>query len=418
MSGSSSQKPVRVRVERGIYRRTTRDGRTRYEIAFLDRSGRQRWETVAKLSDARRRRAELIAKPQEERQPSSRQTFGDLAEQWWDMKKRKLREGTAAGYRAGLDLVALPAFGTWRVALIDPDSIASLIRSLEDDGLHALHPDRPKRPLSHSTIVNHLKPLQQVLDLAVRRRIIPANPFKLLTADERPARDDETRKPHEWETAEVSRLIAASRELAAERSAPEVRRTDYSVALLTVATLGLRRGEVCGLQWRDFDEGEDAHSATLTVERQWLGPTRIGDVRVPARFGPPKTEAGTRVLAVPADLRRELLALKLRSPFSQPGDPIFASMSGTPLTNLGRRGFDAARDRAGLPSYLTLHDLRDVAPSRLIAAGVDDSTIADQIGHGDSSITRKLYAHIFDRREKMQAVRAALAGVGAAQTDA
>jgi integrase len=418
MSSSSSQKPVRVRVERGIYRRTTADGRTRYEIAYLDRSGRQRWETIAKLSDARRRRAELIAKPQEERQPSSRQAFGDLAEQWWDMKKRKLREGTAAGYRAGLDLVALPAFGTWRVGLIDPDSIASLIRSLEDEGLHALHPDRPKRPLSHSTIVNHLKPLQQVLDLAVRRRIIAVNPFKLLTSDERPARDDETRKPHEWETAEVSRLIAASKRLAAERSAPETRRYDYSTALLTTATLGLRRGELLGLKWSDLDEGEDADSATLTIERQWLGPTRIGDERVPARYGPPKTEAGVRVLAVPSDLRRELLALKLRSPFSSPDDPIFASMTGTPLSNVRRRGFQRARDAAGLPSYLTFHDLRDVAASRLITAGVDDLTVADQLGHGDSAITRKLYAHIFDRREKMQAVRAALVGVGAAQTDA
>ena len=43
------------------------DGR-QASLSYVDRSGKQRWETVAKLAEARRRRAELIAKPQEQRQ--------------------------------------------------------------------------------------------------------------------------------------------------------------------------------------------------------------------------------------------------------------------------------------------------------------------------------------------------------------
>jgi integrase len=63
------------------------------------------------------------------------------------------------------------------------------------------------------------------------------------------------------------------------------------------------------------------------------------------------------------------------------------------------------------PSSLRFHDLRHAAASRLIAAGVDDAVVADQLGHGDSRITRSTYAHVYDRREKMAAVRAALQGV-------
>jgi integrase len=46
---------------------------------------------------------------------------------------------------------------------------------------------------------------------------------------------------------------------------------------------------------------------------------------------------------------------------------VFASLSGTPLghRNVLRRGFEPARDAAGLPSSLTLHDLRHAAASRL-----------------------------------------------------
>ena len=75
-----------------------------------------------------------------------------------------------------------------------------------------------------------------------------------------------------------------------------------------------------------------------------------------------------------------------------------------------RRGFEAARDEAKLDPLLSFHDLRHAAASRLIAAGIDDVVVADQLGHGDSRITRAIYAHVYDRREKMDAVRNALAG--------
>jgi integrase len=194
------------------------------------------------------------------------------------------------------------------------------------------------------------------------------------------------------------------RRLAVTKGAPEARPYDYSTLLLVAATLGLRLGELLGLCWEDFDKDE----GELRVERQWL---RSGS------YGPPKTRAGKRVLAVPADLRDELIALRLRSPFSQDSDPIFASRQGTPLQhrNVTRRGFEAARDEAGLDGSLSLHDLRHAAASRLIASGIDDAVVADQIGHGDSRITRAVYAHVYDRREKMQAVRKALAGIDAAE---
>ncbi len=57
MREGSSQSAARVRVERGVYRRTTKAGATRYEVAYLDATGRQRWRTVAKLQEARKLRA-------------------------------------------------------------------------------------------------------------------------------------------------------------------------------------------------------------------------------------------------------------------------------------------------------------------------------------------------------------------------
>jgi integrase len=410
---SARRKIAREKVAVGVYRRTTSDGRTRYEINYLD-SGKLKWETVGDdFAEAKRRRAKLNSKRPEERKAPSRMTFGEGGEAWLAAKMAKLRPRTQALYRDALDLVLIPYFGRTPLAKIDADALATFIRVLQTQGLHCVDEKRPVRPLSKSSVENYCKPLAQTLAYAARRSWIPSNPWSLLTSDDMPTSDEDRKQPHEWTGEEVSSLLAASRRLAEVKGAPEARPYDYSPLLMTVATLGLRLGEALGLRWADFEKGDDADGALLRIERQWLPSIRVGDVRVPARYGQPKTDAGVRTLAVPADLRKALIDLRLASPFSRDEDPIFASRSGTPLghRNVTRRGFEAARDEAGLPDRLTFHDLRDVYASRLISGGVDDLAVADQMGHKDSRITRQVYAHLYDRPEKMSQVRAVLAGV-------
>jgi integrase len=125
---------------------------------------------------------------------------------------------------------------------------------------------------------------------------------------------------------------------------------------------------------------------------------------------PDQSRAGLRTIFLPDDLREELRGSWVVTDFDRDEDPIFASREGTPLghRNVTRRGFEAARDEAKLPDYLTFHELRHAAASRLIAAGLDDELIADQLGHEDSTITRRVYAHVYDRAEKAEQVRKAL----------
>ena len=191
---TQANQPLRERVERGIYKRQTRDGTVRYEVAYVDTDGRQRWCTVAKLQDARKRRADLVSKVDRgEVIPSTKVLFADLAEEWYAARAGKLRPRTRRYYRDALDLVLLPRLGRLRVAAIDADQVAKLTRDLEAEGLHAIDSARPIRPLGSSSVTNYLKPLQGVMALAVRRRLIPSSPFVVLTSDERPARADAER---------------------------------------------------------------------------------------------------------------------------------------------------------------------------------------------------------------------------------
>lgn len=391
--GNPSRNPFKRQTtrHRGITYRTRADGSRSYSVFFMGRyvpAGESEREALAKQAELRGKeaRGERVVL-------NDRTTFRDLAETWFESKSARLRTRTRNYYRSALDLVLLPRFGSWRIAAIDADAIVKLTRDLERVGLHAIDPARPVRPLGRSSIENYLKPLQGVLSLAVRRGLIGSNPFDQLTADDRPKREE--RAPaHEWAEEEVRALLAASKRLSLKVKS----RYSYTPLLRLVACLGLRLGEVLGLRWEDFDKD----NCTLLVARQW---TRAGE------YGPTKTKAGTRRIAVPPALRDELIALRLRSKFSQDSDPIFSSHNGTPLghRNVTRRGFEPAAREAGLEG-VTFHSLRHAAASRLIRAGLDPVTVAAVLGHEDANVTLKVYGHLYDRQRTDEAVRVALAG--------
>jgi integrase len=322
-------------------------------------------------------------------------SFAELAEEWLAMRmssgKRPLRSRTASDYRRGLDLVLLPRFGRQSLQAIDAEAIALLISDLERQGLHAIDSSRAIRPLLEPTIANYLKPLQGALRLAVRRRLIADNPFAHLTDDDRPA-VRKKKQAHVWSDEELEALLTTSAWLARKPTSYY----DYTPLLRLSARLGLRLGEVLGLQWRDFDRT----AGILHVRQQWL---RSGE------YGPTKTDSGVRTIPLPDDLCSRLIDLRLASPYAQDEDPIFASRRGTPLQhrNVARRGFERAAREAGIHG-VTFHDLRHAAASRLIANGVDPVTVASVLGHGDPNITLKVYAHLFNRDERDEAVRRAL----------
>ncbi len=95
MQAKVSQTVSREHVERGIYKRRTRAGGLRYEVAFVDLDGRQRWRTVGTLREARQLRADLVSKVgRGERVASSRVTFAEYADAWLLTQEARLRPRT------------------------------------------------------------------------------------------------------------------------------------------------------------------------------------------------------------------------------------------------------------------------------------------------------------------------------------
>src|SRR5436305_6685529 len=84
---------------RGVYYRTGRDGRRRYEITFTDTDGRQRWTTVdGKLEDAIAARDAVKDRLRRGARVAPRKvTFEEAANAWLD-RQTNVRPRTRESY--------------------------------------------------------------------------------------------------------------------------------------------------------------------------------------------------------------------------------------------------------------------------------------------------------------------------------
>ncbi len=152
------------------------------------------------------------------------------------------------------------------------------------------------------------------------------------------------------------------------------------------AMLGLRWGEVAGIRVGRLD----LLGRTLTVAEQLTRGPKGTTV-----FGPPKSTAGRRTLAIPEELA-DMLSAHLAWRGLTAADPdalLFTASDGDAIeyANFRRRVWIPACEEANLEG-LTFHDLRRANATALVLAGVDLKTAQTRLGHSDPRLTLGIYA--------------------------
>ena len=147
-------------------------------------------------------------------------------------------------------------------------------------------------------------------------------------------------------------------------------------------TTGLRRGEICGLKWEDFDEINGTLKVCRTVYRKDGGGLVAGDT---------KTYAGVRKIVLPSSTAMLLCKRKehtltewiFPNPLKpeQPTDP-----------NSAYQRLKRLLKQAGLPS-IRFHDLRHTFSTHALASGVDVKTLSGILGHTRAAFTLDTYTH-------------------------
>jgi len=235
--------------------------------------------------------------------------------------------------------------------------------------------DRGK--LSGNTVVRYHQLISSILETAVHWQLIPANPCRRV-------------KPPRVEHKEACYLDEAQAAHLMELLDSEP--IQYRTAVLLLLNTGLRRGELCGLEWKDID----FEKAILQVRRNTLylpGHGVFDDT--------PKTANAQRAIKIPAaciPMLKEYRAwqgkerLRLGDQWHD-HDKLFTRWNGKPMyPEVLTSWFSEFIKRSDLP-HITLHSLRHTNATLLIAAGTNLRTVSARLGHSKTSITSDIYAH-------------------------
>lgn len=176
--------------------------------------------------------------------------------------------------------------------------------------------------------------------------------------------------------------------------------------------IGLRRGEVLGLRWKDVDLVDGSVTIRQTIQR--VG----GELLIAA----PKTQRSARRVALPDECVTALRARRAQQRGDRlaagdkwkgaDSDLVFTTKNGTPIEprNLNR-AFTLLCDKAGV-RRVRFHDLRHTCASLLHENGADARMIMEVLGHSSIRVTMDIYTFV-----RLDSQRTAFDRVGDALRD-
>ena len=164
----------------------------------------------------------------------------------------------------------------------------------------------------------------------------------------------------------------------------------FELFVLELCT-GMRRGEILGLRWEDFN----LQTGELHIRRQVV--LVDGNIQIST----PKTKSSIRTIIIPADILKILAEYKKRinsrwmfpSP-KKPDTPFHPSS----LTDVLDRLLKRAECK-----HIRFHDLRHTFATNALANGMDVKTLSAIIGHISSETTLNIYTHITDNMQRSAA---------------
>lgn len=295
----------------------------------------------------------------------------EVADDWYNRKSDAgtYRRASLVDWKNHVENYIKPDLGDCRICDIDIERIEKAAA------------EWAKR-VSPKMVNKVLTTLTAIFALAKRYKLIKDNPaeeaerLKIATENEE---DMEVTPDHVYTKEEMRKLIHATETGTLER-----------LFVMMPALTGVRIGEALGATWPAIDLKAGKIHVRFNLADSDKGQALL--------LQPPKTKTSRRSIPLPPELAHELRVWKLKCPKSEQ-DLVFATVEGKPYhRNAASKALDRATAKAGLEKRLTPHGLRHTFASLLLADGVPVPEVSALLGHKDSYVTLKVYAH-FVRKE-------------------
>lgn len=297
-------------------------------------------------------------------------TVGELLDRWLVHVRSSLSPTTMVGYDRCVRLYLRPRLGTVRLDRLTTATLDRFYGTLQASG------GQDGAPLSAMTV----RHVHAVLRAAVAQAVTWGWVDRNVVANASPPRVP--RSVIEAPTGPtIARLVAGA--------ANDV---DLADLLALAIVSGARRGELCGLRWRDLDlDGDDG---SMLIARAAIEVDHVVSIKGPKH--------GVRRIALGPRVVRRLRARRLRCAeealafgatlvddayvFSEVPD------GSTPMRpDLATYRFRGLARRLGIK--VRLHDLRHAAVTDALADGHAVSDVAEFVGHASAKMTLDVYGH-------------------------
>ena len=323
-------------------------------------SGRTQKEAYEKLR-------ELIAEYRNvELTEASQITVEEWLKKWMDEYMMfSIREQTWKSYESVIRLHIIPNLGNKKVASLTTTILQKFYNKLLSEGK------------SGSLVRDAHLILHQAMDVAVKENLIAKNPTS-------------GAKTPKVEYKPKNILNETQLEMFMEAIKEDELWYDF---FYTEITTGLRRGELCGLKWCDFNETTGQLNVVRTVTTHKGGGLKTGET---------KTQKGTRTIYLPPSTVK-LLSERKNKVSSEWIFPNFYDNSKPINPSTAYLRLKAILKKADLPS-IRFHDLRHTFATHALSSGVDARTLSGILGHTNASFTLDTYTHVTNDMQKNASV--------------
>ena len=357
------------------------DGRWegRMVIGYDDKGLPKTKNVLAKTKAECEKKLKALLSERKESEPQAPQhdmTVAKWLDFWYQThKKPNLRPNTQMSYERRIYQHIIPNLGQIPLNKLTTGDIQQFYTGLKQNG-RLLRQEQYGEELSDQTVRGIHTTFHAALDKAVSEKIIPRNPSDFCRLPSAKAREMQVLAPEE-----IQRLLIQSKEDGC-----------FELLLLELST-GLRRGEICALQWDDlnFNTGE------LQVKRQ------VHRVKGELVVSEPKTKASNRSVILPAPV------LMVLNDYKNKINSVW--MFPSPLNNDSPRDPTAVRKRLTTIleradcKHIRFHDLRHTFATASLEHGMDIKTLSTIIGHVSAATTLNVYAHVTDEMRKTAAAK-------------
>jgi len=311
---------------------------------------------------------------------AGRDTVAAFLPRWLDAIEGTVRPSTLYRYRVNVEKHLIPTIGRYKLAELRPEHIVGMLATMR--AKQTTNADGVAEPTyAPRTVKYAFTTIRKALAMAVEWGVVPRNVAAVVKAPRVPKSEIHPPTP-----AEVRKLIEAT-EASGSRFAP---------LWIVAAHSGAREGELLGLQWRDvsFEAGTISIRRTLAAVKD----------REPV-YHEPKTARSRRTVKLSATAMAALRVQRDRVAFDRAAlcvgyaehGLVFPSRTGVPMSasNVNHR-FKEALKRAELPHTFRVHDLRHVAATAMLRAGIHPKVASERLGHASVAITLDLYSHLIE----------------------